>query len=121
MKRGDNIPSVSDYAHWGEDAYYMWYSENKYDMEHWDEEIEDDWDDREYYEPEPDIAIEFDTEQEAREFFDRPQDWGYSVPVHSMTLGHYTNRNGQVRWYVEGYTKESGEKATEINRKNRGW
>ena len=30
--RGDNIPSVSDYSHWNEDAELMWYEENKYDM-----------------------------------------------------------------------------------------
>ena len=29
-KRG--IPSVSDYAHWNEDAEAMWYAENRYDM-----------------------------------------------------------------------------------------
>lgn len=42
MRRGDNIPPVSDYAHWNEDAYYMWYEENKYDMMHPDEIIEED-------------------------------------------------------------------------------
>lgn len=26
------IPPISDYAHWNEDAEYMWYQENKYDM-----------------------------------------------------------------------------------------
>jgi len=41
--RGDFIPPVSDYAHWNEDAERMWYEENKYDMEHWDEPVEDDW------------------------------------------------------------------------------
>lgn len=40
-RRGDDIPPVSAYAHWGEDAEAVWYLENKYDMEHWDEEIED--------------------------------------------------------------------------------
>lgn len=41
-KRGDNIPPVSDYAHWNEDAQRIWYEENKYDMQHWDEEVDDD-------------------------------------------------------------------------------
>lgn len=41
-RRGDNIPPVSAYAHWNEDAERMWYEENKYDMEHWDEPIDDD-------------------------------------------------------------------------------
>jgi len=46
-RRGDNIPPVSDYAHWNEDAQLMHYLENRYDMEHADEYIEDDdYDDR---------------------------------------------------------------------------
>jgi hypothetical protein len=49
-RRGDNIPPVSDYAHWNEDAQRMWYEENKYDMAHWDEIVEDDdWEDASYY------------------------------------------------------------------------
>jgi len=47
-RRGDNIPPVSAYAHWNEKAEQMWYAENRYDMEHWDEPIEDDGDDRDY-------------------------------------------------------------------------
>jgi hypothetical protein len=43
--RGDLIPPVSDYAHWNEDAERMWFEENRYDMEHWDEPLEDDDDD----------------------------------------------------------------------------
>lgn len=39
--RGDFIPPVSDYAHWNEDAQLMWYEENKYDMQHWDEPVEE--------------------------------------------------------------------------------
>jgi hypothetical protein len=41
-RRGDNIPSISDYAHYNEEAYAMWYAENRYDMERADEIIEDD-------------------------------------------------------------------------------
>lgn len=40
-RRGDDIPSVSEYAHWNEDAEAIWYQENRYDMEHADEIIED--------------------------------------------------------------------------------
>ncbi len=40
MKRGDNIPTVADYAHWNEEAETVWYAENRYDMEHWDEEMD---------------------------------------------------------------------------------
>jgi hypothetical protein len=43
--RGDNIPSVDDYSHWNEDAQMMWYNENKYDMEHSYEVLDDDYDD----------------------------------------------------------------------------
>lgn len=38
--RGDLIPPVSDYSHWNEDAQRIWYEENRYDMEYWDEPIE---------------------------------------------------------------------------------
>ena len=41
-RRGDNIPTVADYAGWNEEAQYMWYAENRYDMEHADEIIEED-------------------------------------------------------------------------------
>ena len=48
MKRpkrtGDDIPTVADYAHWNEDARYMWFQENRYDMEHADELVEEDED-----------------------------------------------------------------------------
>ncbi len=56
MRRGDNIPSVSEYAHWNEDAEAVWYAENRYDMEHADEELEDDWyeQDEDFEEPEDD-------------------------------------------------------------------
>jgi len=40
-RRGDDIPPVSSYAHWNEDAQAVWYLENRYDMEHWDEEVEE--------------------------------------------------------------------------------
>jgi hypothetical protein len=45
VRRGDNIPSVSDYSHWNEEAEAVWYAENRYDMEHPDEILEepDDW------------------------------------------------------------------------------
>lgn len=47
--RGDFIPSISEYSHWNEEAEAMWYAENRYDMEHWDEPVEDDDDDPGYY------------------------------------------------------------------------
>jgi len=45
QRRGDNIPTVADYAHYGEEAEAVWYAENKYDMEHSDELISDGSDD----------------------------------------------------------------------------
>jgi len=41
-RRGDNNPDVSAYSHYNEEAYSMWYAENKYDMEHADEILEQD-------------------------------------------------------------------------------
>lgn len=41
QRRGDNIPPVSDYAHWNEDAEAVWFLENRYDMEHADELLDD--------------------------------------------------------------------------------
>jgi hypothetical protein len=112
MRRGDNIPTVAEYAHWNEEAEAMWYAENRYDMEHADEEldIEDDW--RDYEEPDPDIEMQFATKAEAEEFMERPQDWGYDPESLTMTevLGV---------WYVDGYTKELHQKYVEINRRAR--
>lgn len=44
-RRGDDIPTVAEYSHWNEEAEAIWYLENKYDMEHADEIIENDDDD----------------------------------------------------------------------------
>lgn len=43
--RYKDIPSIEDYSHWNEDAEYMWYQENKYDM---DNPYNNDFDDRCY-------------------------------------------------------------------------
>lgn len=40
-RRGDDIPPVSAYAHYNEDAYAMWYEENRYDMLYADEIVDD--------------------------------------------------------------------------------
>jgi len=69
MRRGDNIPSVSDYAHWNEDAQRVWYEENKYDMQYADEEMDGPENDRDYDYDEPDPEQrEFATEAEAEAF-----------------------------------------------------
>lgn len=50
---GRGIPSVSDYAHWNEDAHLMWYQENKYDMENgYDGDYDDLYDDYVYHDEE---------------------------------------------------------------------
>jgi hypothetical protein len=54
VRRGDNIPPVSDYAHYNEEAEQVWYAENRYDMEHADEIVEEDWGPDDYEEPEED-------------------------------------------------------------------
>lgn len=56
--RGDNIPPVSDYAHWNEDAQLMHYLENRYDMMHADEPLDDDFDDYDYDEDDYDDGID---------------------------------------------------------------
>lgn len=40
-RRGDDIPSVSEYSHWNEDAQAIWWLENRYDMEHADEPLDE--------------------------------------------------------------------------------
>ncbi len=93
MRRGDNIPPVSDYSHWNEEAEIMWFQENRYDMEHPDEIIDDGFDD----DWEPDIEEkEFETEAEAREFMDqRGRDWG----IHFDNANLCRSKEGV--WYVE--------------------
>lgn len=60
-RRGDNIPSVAEYSHWNEDAELMWYQENRFDMMHADEEL-DDYDDNPFegYDDEEDEIDEED-------------------------------------------------------------
>jgi hypothetical protein len=57
--RGDDIPPVSAYAHWGEEASAMWYAENKYDMEHAGEPL-DDFDDDRFFDDDDDEEGPFD-------------------------------------------------------------
>lgn len=95
-RRGDNIPSVSDYAHWNEDAYRMWYEENKYDMMYADEIIEDDDNGRDYL-PDP-FQDGFDTEAEARAF------------VETLDSNPEDVSEWKGRWYVEHYDKDAHDK-----------
>lgn len=57
-RRGDDIPPVSAYAHYNEEAESMWYLENRYDMENADEIIEDDDDYNPDWEEEDDSTEE---------------------------------------------------------------
>ena len=90
-RRGDDIPPVSAYAHWNEEAEAMWYAENRYDMEHADEIIEDD--DRDY-EPDP-FQDTFATEAEARAFAKK-------VDADDKDIGEWAGE-----WYVEHYNKRA--------------
>lgn len=97
-RRGDNIPPISAYAHWNEDAELMWYQENRYDMEYADEIIEDE-DDRYEYEPDP-LVREFERKEDAEEFF---------AIVEDGTMFEWP----KGRWNVEYYhlkDKEAAEK-----------
>jgi hypothetical protein len=47
VRRGDNIPDVSAYSHYNEEAQAIWYAENRYDMEHADEILDEGWEDYE--------------------------------------------------------------------------
>lgn len=94
-RRGDNIPLVSDYAHWNEDAYNVWYQENRYDMEHADEIIEDDYYD-DMYDPDP-FQDTFATEKEARAFAKK-------VDADEKDINEFAGK-----WYVEHYDKKAHE------------
>ena len=100
MRRGDNIPSVSEYAHWNEDAEAVWFAENRYDMEHADEEIEDD-DRYDGFEPECDIEETFFSEAEARAFYD-----AHSATAQSLRLRHVRDDVWEVDGYSEGFEKK---------------
>ena len=76
----------------------MWYAENRYDMEHADEVIEDD-DDRRYEEPDP-FEDSFATEAEAREFIEKNQ-----IDERRDTLGEWAGE-----WIVEHYNKKAHER-----------
>ncbi len=56
VRRGDNIPTIADYAHCNEEAAAMWWAENRYDMEHADEIIDEGFYDEEDYDDDDDEA-----------------------------------------------------------------
>lgn len=103
-RRGDNIPSVADYAHWNEDAQYMWYAENRYDMEHADEIIEDD-DDRRYDREDDPYQAVFYSEAEARAFIAK-----YEIDENRDTLSQWWDKDRREEWIVEHYS-EKGQQA----------
>ncbi len=107
LRRGDNIPSVSDYAHWGEEAEAMWYAENRYDMEHADEVISDGPEDDDWDEPDP-FEEKFDTYDEALAFMDRHHLKNGDDGVNVSDWGD--------KWYVEHYD-EAAHKAQLRKRK----
>lgn len=58
--RGDDIPSISDYSHWNEEATSMWYQENRYDMMYAGERMDDDDQDYRDYEDEEEEEEEYE-------------------------------------------------------------
>jgi hypothetical protein len=90
-RRGDDIPPVSAYAHWNEDAQRVWYEENRYDMEHADEIIEEDDD---WLDPNP-FEDSFATEAEARAF----------IAKHRIDISRDTLSEWAGEWIVEHYDK----------------
>jgi hypothetical protein len=101
MRRGDNIPTVADYAHWNEEAEAMWYAENRYDMEHADEEMDDgsDWD-GDSYRDEPDPFEEsFVSETDARAFMEK---YGLVHDCDGVDLSEWGGK-----WYVEHYDEKA--------------
>lgn len=104
MRRGDNIPSVSDYAHWNEDAEAVWYAENRYDMEHADEEMDDgsDWDGPYAGHEEDPFEERFATETEARAFMAR----------HGLVAGcDGADLTGWGKWWYVDHYDEKAHKA----------
>jgi hypothetical protein len=94
------IPTVADYAHWGEDAQAVWWEENKYDMAHPDESRHgwDEDDDRRDYDPDP-FEDSFDTEAEAQAFAETLSDSAKDISA--------WGRKGQERWFVTHYDTEA--------------
>ncbi len=91
-RRGDNIPPVSAYAHWNEDAERIWYEENRYDMMYADEIIEED-----DYNDVPDPFEDwFATESEARAF---------AATLEDANDDDISEWGG--KWYVEHYNKKA--------------
>jgi len=95
MRRGDNIPTVAEYAHWNEEAEAVWYAENRYDMEHADEEMDDDSEER--YED----AFEesFVSYEDALAFLDR---WHLKPNCDGVNLSDWGDK-----WYVEHWDEKA--------------
>jgi len=80
----------------------MWYAENRYDMEHADEEMDDDWDARDYEEPDPDIYETFEIRGEAQAFYEKVGPKAHSLDSpRQLRPGDPTSH-----WYVEGFSTE---------------
>lgn len=54
MPKPTEIPTVADYAHWGEEAEAVWFEENRYDLLYGGEPDHDPYDDYDYDEDDPD-------------------------------------------------------------------
>lgn len=94
MRRGDNIPTVAEYAHWNEEAESMWYAENRYDMEHADEELDD-----EYERQEDPFEEHFETQGEAIAFMIHHE---LRQDCDGVNLSDWGGK-----WYVEHYDEKA--------------
>jgi hypothetical protein len=101
MRRGDNIPTVADYAHYNEEAEAVWYAENRHDMEHADEEMDDGSEDRERgdrYDPDP-FEESFVSYEDALAFLDQ---WHLKPDCDGVNLSDWGDK-----WYVDHYDEKA--------------
>lgn len=113
----DGIPTVEDYRHWNEEAETMWWLENRYDMEHPEEQRadwEDDDDGGRYDEPDP-FQTELPTEAEAWAFHRALPD----TPTYEP-MSWRDRKTGETFWYVEHYNREAHEDPKGFMRRHEG-
>lgn len=51
MPKPTEVPTVADYAHWGEEAEQVWYEENRYDLLYGGEPDHDPYEEDDGYDP----------------------------------------------------------------------
>ena len=86
---------MADYAHWNEEAEAVWYAENRYDMEHADEELDDDSEER-YEDPFEESFVSY---EDALAFLDR---WHLKPNCDGVNLSDWGDK-----WYVEHWNEKA--------------